>query len=96
MKRLERAARKIEAELKKLSYGNENDIIVREGEDGNSWEVIWECGPYEWSLNDGYGLFEELKGYGMPGDYEPQEFYSEIPGYDIQPINSYSVAVYKN
>lgn len=92
MNRIENAAHKVAAQLEKLHY-TEDKPIVRKYENG--FEVIWEAGPFEWTLGN-YGLFEELKSYGMPGDYESGELFSVPKGYGYEPINSYSIAVYKD
>lgn len=92
--RLYKAAEKIVASLEKSvgDYSDEKPEIV-ENEDGV--KVVWEAGPSDWTMNDGYGLFEELASYGMGGTYEEKELYSVPKGYHTEPYNGYEIAVYK-
>ena len=59
-------------------------------------EIVWESGPFEWSTNDNYGLFEELKNLGMDGDYEYQPYWHCPKGFYVEAINSYSIAIYRD
>jgi len=93
--RLYNAANKIVASLIKNigEYSDEKPFVV-ENEDGVS--VVWESGPSDWTMNDGYGLFEELASMGMSGKYKERELYSVPKGYYAEPYNSYSLALYKD
>lgn len=55
--------------------------------------IVWEGGPFEWATNDNYGLFEELKSLGMPGEYKYKAYWQAPKGILVEAINSYSVAV---
>jgi len=92
--RLYKAAEKIVASLEKNigEYSDEKPFVV-ENEDGVS--VVWEAGPFDWTMNDGYGLFEELKSLGMGGEYKERKLYSVPKGYHTEPYNGYSLALYK-
>lgn len=58
--------------------------------------VSWESGPFEWTMNDGYGEFEELKGYGMPGEYKEKKYWTYEPkGFWVEPLNGCELEIGK-
>lgn len=93
--RLYNAAKKIVASLEKNveGYSDESPSIF-ENEDGV--RIAWESGPYDWTMNDGYGLFEELAEMGLPGEYKEKELYNVPKGYSVEPYNGYELALYKD
>jgi len=63
--------------------------------------VVWEAGPCDWPLNDGYGLYEELRPmmeeFGKVEPYKERAFFEAPNGeFEIEPLNSYSLAIYKD
>ena len=95
--RLVVAANKIVSSLIKEigEYSNEMPFVDVDDVTGDV-SVVWEQGPSDWTMNDGYGLFEELVSYGMPGEYKERKLYNVPKGYAVEPHNSYSLAVYKD
>ena len=91
------AAQNIANQLMKSIAGyTDSKPIIRKSEDDSSYKVILEGGPLDWPMNDNYGLFEELKAQGMPGEYQYKPYWEDPKGFYSEAINGYSIAVYRD
>jgi hypothetical protein len=97
MKRLEAAANKVRDSLiKNIGHYSTEKPIVKELD--GTWKVIWEAGPFEWTMNDGYGLYEELVPFmeetGGAEPYEEEKFYDVPKGYEAEADNGCVLSIY--
>lgn len=90
MKEIEKIANNIKNQIIKNigNYSSEPPVVLIKN---GTYHVSWESGPFEWTLNDGYGLFEEL----TIGKYKEEKFFKVPAGYWAEPQNSYQLCVGK-
>lgn len=73
-------------------YSDQKPELIKKDD---HYEIVWETGPYEWALNDKYGMIEE---FGGEIAYDPNEssYFSDPKGIFSEPYNSYILCVYKD
>ena len=95
----QQAAEQIAADLEKSIgyYSDEKPEVL--SIDGVTC-VAWEAGPFDWTMNDGYGLFEELAPmlaeFGQAPEYKERQFFTVPDGFRAEPNNGYVLAVYED
>jgi hypothetical protein len=79
-------------------YGYYTDDVPKvEVHDRETASVSWD-GPMDWTTNDPYWFHEELASSGFGGDYSEgdyEPYYDEIPGFETEPYNGYTLMVRK-
>ena len=92
MKTITEAANEIIEQLEAIGYTDEKPVLMIKG---NTAEISWYAGPFEWTI-DGYGLFDELRDYGMPGEYIERDLYIVPEGFMAKPITGRVLALFES